>query len=114
MTWPVNFPAPIDYPNLTIHNVGAQPLYLGGENVSVSSGLVVGAGMTVVVPLSPTLTGAALSIATEGSMVKPKPLIAERIKATKDAVENLSNTHARGMALLALAEAELWVKEANK
>ena len=116
MTWPLNYPTPVDYAPLSVHNVGPQTLYLGGTKVSSTSGLAISPGMVVQVPIYPTLTGMSLSIATDGqyALPKPKPTLGDHISDARLAIEKLPAGHARTMALHALTEASLWATEANK
>lgn len=117
MTWPVNYPVPVDYALLSIRNVGAQTLYLGGTNVTPTSGLAISPGSVVQIPTYPqALTGASISIATDGQLTlpKPKPTVRELITDAKAAALKLGKSHAREMALNALAQAGLWIEEAGK
>lgn len=117
MSWPVNYTVPVDYPLLTIRNVGAQTLYIGGVAVTPASGLACVPGAAVQLPLyAQTLTGSSISIATDGQITlpKPKPTLGEHISDARLAIEKLPSGHARTMALHALTEASLWATEANK
>lgn len=114
MTWPVNYTVPVDYPLLTIRNIGAQTLYLGGNGVTPAAGLPCAPGNAVQMPLyAQTLTGMSLSIATD-ALPRPKPSARELITDAKAAALKLGKSHAREMVLNALAQAGLWLEEAGR
>lgn len=118
MSWPItyNYPVPVDYVQIMVHNVGPQTLYLGGTKVSSASGLPITPGSVVQVPIAPTLTGMTLSIATDGqyTLPKPKPTLGDHISDARKTIEKLPASHARTIALHALTEASLWATEASK
>jgi hypothetical protein len=111
MTWPLYTNVPLEYPLLTIRNVGAQTFYLGGPNVTATAGLPCAPGAAVQVPLyASSLTGTSLSIATDGQVTLPTPKrqIGDDIGDLRAKLKALPYSHSRELALNALAACELW------
>jgi hypothetical protein len=117
VTWPVNYTTPFadSYTQLVVRNTGGQTLYFGSASVTPASGLAVRAGETVVIPFAPSV-GNTICVTTDGQLTlpKPKPTARELITDAKAAALKLGKSHAREMALNALAQAGLWLEEAGK
>jgi hypothetical protein len=115
MSWPVTSYTTYPYHQaLAIRNVGAQTIYIGGYDVTPTSGLAIAPGIVMNIPVA--ATGGHISVSTDGQLTlpKPKPTLLECFSGVEDGIKALKKSHAREMALHALAEAQLWATEAKK